>query len=131
MARARRAAGALRELVVALLESEARPLPGRLIVNLLEERGETAAPSLVFRALGDLVEQGAVHKLLSARGYVPVHSPNDIYLCCIGCGTVDRVDTAEPFRAIAHGAAQLGFTVARSLVEVTGHCARCARWSEG
>jgi Fur family transcriptional regulator, zinc uptake regulator len=127
MARARRAAGELRERIVALLESDARPLTGRVLVTLLEEQGETAAPSLVFRALGDLVAQGTVHKLLTLRGYVPVHASDEIYLCCIECGAIGRVEAEEPFQAIAHAAAQLGFRVTRPLVEVTGHCARCAR----
>lgn len=126
MAEARRSAGALRALLVALLEREGQPLTGLELTARIREQGEAASSSLVFRALADLVREGALHKLLTTRGYLPVHAPNEIYLCCTECGAVGRVADAAPFDAIARAAADRGFRVARPLVEISGRCARCA-----
>lgn len=127
MAEGRRSAGALRARLVALLEREARPLTGLELVALIRREGEAGSTSLIFRALRDLVHEGALHKLLTLRGYVPVRAPNEAYLCCTRCGAVTRIAQGMPFDAIGRAAAHRGFRVRRPLVEIAGRCAQCAR----
>ncbi|MFT7949391.1 hypothetical protein ACMYLL_23270, partial [Salmonella enterica subsp. enterica serovar Enteritidis] len=65
-AMARRRAGALAERIVALLAQAPGPLGGLELVERLRDGGDPAAPSLVFRALRQLVDAGKVQKLLLA-----------------------------------------------------------------
>ncbi|MDP5280031.1 hypothetical protein Q9Q95_13945 [Sphingomonas sp. DG1-23] len=126
MARARREAGALDELLVVLLEREARPLTGLMLIEMLRDQGETVTASLVFRALHKLVERGILHRLLTCRGYVPTHAPEEIYLHCTACGAVGRVTGETSFQKIAEAAERCGFRVTRPIVEVEGRCAQCS-----
>lgn len=125
MARKRRAAGALDELILALLDREDRPLTGLMLTGMLREQGEAIALSLVFRALCKLVERGVVHKLLTSRGYLLARSANEIYLSCTICGAVGRVVSEEPFRKIEAAAERSGFRVTQPIVEMVGRCPRC------
>lgn len=124
MARARRA-GELDELILALFEREGRPLTGQMLIEMLRGRGEIVAASLVFRALRKLVERGILHKLLTSRGYVPTHAPNEIYLHCTACGTIGRVASNVSFHQLTEIAVRSRFRVTRPIVEIAGRCARC------
>jgi Fur family zinc uptake transcriptional regulator len=126
MARARREAGELDELLVALLEREERPLTGQMLTEMLRAQGEIVAASLVFRALRKLVERGTLHKLLTGRGYVPTRAPEAIYLHCTGCGAVGRIVHEATFLKIAEAAERSGFRVTRPIVEVAGRCEHCS-----
>ena len=127
MARTRRPPGELDRRILSLIEREGRPLSGHMLVEMLRGEGRDVAVSLVFRALRKLCEQGALHKLLLARGYVRAHSDHEIYLCCTGCGAIGRVVDEKPFGAIHRAAEGKGFRVSRPLVEVAGLCGPCAR----
>ena len=127
MARTRRPPGELDRLILALIEREGRPLSGHMLMEMLRREGRDVAVSLVFRALRKLCEQGALHKLLLARGYVRARSDHEIYLCCTGCGAIGLVVDDEPFGAIRRAAEGKGFRVGRPLVEVAGLCGPCSR----
>lgn len=125
MTRARRPPGELDSLVLSLLEREGRPLSGLVLIEMLRAEGKDIAASLVFRALAKLCDQGAVHKLLLARGYVRARSDHEIYLCCTGCGAIGLVVDEKPFDALHRVAAARGFRVRRPLVEIAGLCGSC------
>lgn len=127
MVSTRRAPGELDRLILSLVEREGRPLSGHMLVELLRSEGREVAVSLVFRALRKLCEQGALHKLLLARGYVRARSDHEIYLCCTGCGAIGVVVDEEPFGAVQRAAEEKGFRVRRPLVEIAGLCEPCSR----
>ncbi|MCX8474203.1 MAG: hypothetical protein MT490_00265 [Sphingomonas sp.] len=127
MASPRRPPGELDRRILALIEREGRPLSGHMLAEMLRAEGRHVAVSLVFRSLRKLCDQGALHKLLSARGYVRAPSDHGVYLCCTGCGAVGVVVDERPFGAIGRGAGEKSFRVRRAFVEVAGLCAPCSR----
>ncbi|NIJ66653.1 Fe2+ or Zn2+ uptake regulation protein [Sphingomonas leidyi] len=124
---ARRRAGALAERIVALLAQAPGPLGGLELVERLRDGGDPAAPSLVFRALRQLVDAGKVQKLLLARGYLLRDGDQPLYLHCRHCGAI-LVAPGEAVRAAVEAAAgRAGFRTHRIFAELPGCCADCAR----
>ena len=125
MARERRAAGELASRVLALLRRERRPLGGLALAGLLRNEGEVVTSNLVFRALRDLVRQGAIRKLHLAGGYVVAGEDREIDLLCTQCGMIGTVRDENAFVALAKAAEAAGFRVRLPVVEVAGICSRC------
>lgn len=124
---ARRRAGALAERIAALLAQAPGPLGGLELVERLREGGDPAAPSLVFRALRQLVDAGKVQKLLLARGYLlREDGEQPLYLHCTHCGAI-LVAPGEAVRAAVEAAAgRAGFRAHRIFAELPGCCSDCA-----
>lgn len=118
-------------LVMGKLAKSEGPLSAYTILDQLRDQG-FRAPLQVYRALDKLVEFGMVHRLESLNAFVACrHSNCDAheavaFAICETCGQVNEISDPlldEQLRALA---AQTGFTLSRSTVELRGRCARCA-----
>lgn len=115
----------LRRQVLELVWSGHEPVGA---YDILARMGR-AAPPTVYRALDFLIEQGLVHRIESLNAYVGCDRPDGAhasqFLICTACGATAELDDAALDAALAHRAAQLGFTVDRQTVELRGRCPRC------
>ncbi|MBB4100781.1 Fur family transcriptional regulator [Sphingomonas kyeonggiensis] len=125
MAETRRPAGQLNEAILRLLQDAGRPLRVVEIRARLERAGEAAAPSLIFRAIRQLAERGAIHKIEIARGYVAGDAARRIALLCRACGEVTLIECPEAFDALDALAERHGLATPKHMAEATGICARC------
>jgi len=126
MARKRRRPGQVRDAVLRLVKNASRPVGALEIERMLDEEGEAVPANTVFRALRELVDRGAIRKIMVARGYAPGDGAGRIGLFCSACGTLSEVAGADVFGALDDLAAANGFAVSRKIVEVAGICPACA-----
>ncbi|MEI9926845.1 MAG: transcriptional repressor [Sphingomonas sp.] len=119
--------GPLQERVLRLVEDARRPLRGLELVEGIRREGAAVAPSLVFRAIRTLADRGAIRKVHVDRSYTPGSGTSRVTLFCRQCGSVTEVACDAAFEGLDAVAAANGFVVSRSIVEVPGICARCAR----
>ncbi len=125
----RRRPGDLRAAVLRALRDAGRPLSALELRERIRGEGQPVAPSLVFRAIRELAERGAIRKVLSARGYIPGGGGAGVALYCRECGRVTEAACDEAFASLDRAAACRGFAVSRHIVEVPGVCDACAKRS--
>lgn len=126
MAEPRRRSGYLRETVLRVLENAGRPVSALEIREMVLREGFTVPPSLVFRAVRQLVVRGAIRKIHLARGYCPGDGQAAIALVCGQCGRVTEIACDEIFQALDRVAGAEGFAASRHVVEVPGVCRDCS-----
>ena len=99
------------------------------IIERMASRGPRPAPITVYRALDFLEAHGLVHKIESRNAFVACTHPHEgkpaAMLVCERCGLVAELDAPQVFSALSASAAEQGFTLRRSVVELTGLCAGC------
>jgi Fur family zinc uptake transcriptional regulator len=99
------------------------------IIERMAGRGPRPAPITVYRALDFLEAHGLVHKIESRNAFVACTHPHDgqpaAMLVCERCGLVAELDAPDVFEALEGSAAARGFTLRRSVVELTGLCRQC------
>jgi Fur family zinc uptake transcriptional regulator len=128
---------ALRRAVLSLiLEAETPPTAYQLLDRLRAARKKGVAPPTIYRALDFLVEQKLVHKLERLNAFVPCievgHGGDPAaFLICRVCETVEEVEDPTLVAALNHVAAERGFRMKRSTVEIEGICAACSDPSQG
>lgn len=119
----------LRRRVLELVWRSHEPVGAYQILRRLRRRGKTSAPPTVYRALEFLLENGLVHRIESRQAYVGCAEPgaghSGQFLLCGRCGAAAEVADARIDRAVARGAAAVGFAVERQTVEILGLCPRC------
>lgn len=113
-----------RDAVLRALERADRPLSALELTHLLRSRGFPVPPSQVFRAIRELVDRGAVRKILVAGGYLPA-TANALALFCRECGKVTDTPCPAAFDGLEREATAKGFSISRPMVEVSGVCAEC------
>ena len=101
---------------------------------LLESRqGRKLAPLTVYRHLDFLIRVGLVHRIESTQSYLPcdhpAHAHESQYLLCSDCGRVDEVHSDSLESMLGRIAQKRGFTQAKSVVEISGICGKCAAGS--
>ena len=120
---------ALRRRVLELVWSSHASIGAYDVLRQLSKDHERAAPPTVYRALDFLLAQGLVHRLECLNAFVGCAVPEAAhagqFLICRTCGTAAELDDQRVNRAIARGAAELGFTVERRTVELRGVCPAC------
>jgi Fur family zinc uptake transcriptional regulator len=117
----------LYEKVLRLLRDRyPQPVTGLQLTAMLEAQGESAPPSLVFRAIRRLIELGKARKVHIASGYAPVGNPDAIVLWCRACGEISEVECAAAADRLRRAAAAAGLAEPRHVVEVPGICGKCA-----
>jgi Fur family zinc uptake transcriptional regulator len=120
---------ALRRRVLELVWRSHEPVGAYQILRRLRRRGRASAPPTVYRALDFLLENGFVHRIESQQAYVGCAHPDSghagQFLICGNCGSAAELADARIRRAVARGAAAVGFSVQRQTVEVVGLCPRC------
>ncbi|MEZ5870479.1 MAG: Fur family transcriptional regulator [Nitratireductor sp.] len=118
-------------LVLDTLMREGGPLSAYGILDRLRDKG-LRAPLQVYRALEKLVTHGKVHRLESLNAFVACSHPGCdnqeavIFTICSDCGKVDEITDAGlgvQLQAVAHRA---DFKLAKSTVELRGHCNHCS-----
>ncbi len=99
------------------------------IIERMASRGPRPAPITVYRALDFLEAHGLVHKIESRNAFVACTHPHEgqpaALLVCEHCGLVAELDAPKVFGALEAAAQSQGFTVRRSVVELSGVCRAC------
>lgn len=120
---------ALRRRVLELVWASHAPIGAYDLLRLLSQEHEGAAPPTIYRALDFLLEHGLIHRIESLNAFVGCAEPAEAhagqFLICDDCGTAAELHDERINRAIAKGAAELGFEIERRTVEVRGRCPDC------
>lgn len=120
------------ELVLGTLNHSPAPLSAYDILDRLRDEG-LRAPLQVYRALDKLVERGLAHRLESLNAFVACadahcHRKGLIaFAICEGCGKVDEFADAVIEERLGGWAANTGFKVERTTMEIRGRCAECLK----
>ena len=101
------------------------------IIERMAELGPRPAPITVYRALDFLEAHGLVHKIESRNAFIACTHPHDgrpaAMLVCEACGLVTELDASDALASLEAAAMAQGFKRHRSVVELTGTCASCAK----
>ena len=86
--------------VYALLEASQIPLgPYELLWRLQNQRGRSAPPPTIYRALGVLIDTGLAHRVAGIGGYVlckgPDHHHEPAFFVCELCGKAREVEATQ------------------------------------
>lgn len=117
-------------LVLAALAKAESPLSAYTILDQLRDEG-FRAPLQVYRALDKLVEAGRVHRLESINAFVACQHPGCdshetiAFMICETCGQVSEISDNTLAGRLKNLAAQAGFALKKSTVELRGHCTNC------
>ena len=114
-----------------LLEGK-RALTAYELISLLEDRqGRKIAPLTVYRHLDFLMRVGLVHRIESTQSYLPCDHPEHDhecrYLLCSECGCVEELQSEHLESLLSQILDTRGFKPARSVVEISGTCAKCVK----
>ncbi|MDO6459799.1 Fur family transcriptional regulator [Granulosicoccaceae sp. 1_MG-2023] len=101
-----------------------------ILEQLAEDETGAAKPPTVYRALEFLQDNGLVHRLSSLNAFIGCTHPGKQHQCyfliCRICGDVSECCSSALTRSLQNAAAQSGFTVESSCVEISGRCSRCS-----
>ena len=102
----------------------------RLSDNVSEIGGtKNVAPPTVYRSLEFLLSEGLIHQLTSINAYVPCCHPRAqhtaAFLICEQCQRVQECSSLPIQEMMSFAEQDLGFTVARSVIELSGRCQAC------
>lgn len=121
----------IRRRVLELVWSRHAPTGAYAVLDALKAEGQNAAPPTVYRALDFLLEQGLIHRIERLNAFVGCPHPEGPhaaqFLICQKCGAVAELDDPAIGQAIESGAAKLGFSVSRQIVEIEGLCPDCRK----
>jgi len=124
----------LRYRVLELVWSSHAPIGAYGLLERLSRERRGATPPTVYRALEFLLAQGLVHRINSLNAFVgcadPAAAHAGQFLICRDCGAAAELHDSRVDRAIARGAAEIGFLAEEPTVEVSGICPAC-RAGEG
>ena len=117
-------------LVYTLLCQADRPLSAYNILDALRDKG-IRAPLQVYRALGKLMERGAVHRIESVNGFVACQlhdcggSEVSIFMLCTQCERANEFTDASIDKTLQALGDDRKFQAAHKVIEITGLCADC------
>lgn len=110
-----------------------RPIGAYEILDAMRTDVRKAAPTMVYRALDFLLEQGLIHRLETLHAFIgcthPEHPHTSQFLICTDCGGVRELEDGFIQCSLHEAAEQSGFAPRRRVVEVIGTCAICTRKS--
>ncbi|MEJ8475304.1 Fur family transcriptional regulator [Roseibium algae] len=118
-------------LVFGALTGSEGPLTAYAILDHLRDDG-FRAPLQVYRALDKLVDFGMVHRLESLNAFVACRHPGctahdtAAFAICEDCGLVKEFAPDEAMSLLKGWAKTEGFKLAKTTVELRGHCSRCS-----
>ncbi|TKT74350.1 Fur family transcriptional regulator [Aquamicrobium sp. LC103] len=129
-AHSNRRPGRNRQLVLDALERAQKPLGAYELLELLRDDGLRSPPQ-VYRALEQLIDDGAVHKIesLSAFAVCTAECGNHghaAFAICRNCGRTSEFHDAELDRLLRRLARKEGFRTTATTVELSGLCESCA-----
>jgi Fur family zinc uptake transcriptional regulator len=117
-------------LVHGALVDAAGPLSAYAILDRLRDDG-FRAPLQVYRALTRLVELGMVHRVESLNAFVACKAPRErhesvVFTICECCGAVGEIADGRVCEELQELAAERGFALSASIVELRGSCRACS-----
>ena len=90
---------------------------------------KNVAPPTVYRSLEFLLSEGLIHQLTSINAYVPCCHPRAqhtaAFLICEQCQRVQECSSLPIQEMMSFAEQDIGFTVARSVIELSGRCQAC------
>ena len=90
---------------------------------------KNVAPPTVYRSLEFLLSEGLIHQLTSINAYVPCCHPRAqhtaAFLICDQCQRVQECSSLPVQEMLSFAEKDIGFTVARSVIELSGRCQAC------
>ena len=90
---------------------------------------KNVAPPTVYRSLEFLLSEGLIHQLTSINAYVPCCHPRAqhtaAFLICDQCQRVQECSSLPVQEMLSFAEKDIGFTVARSVIELSGRCQTC------
>ncbi len=118
-----------RKAILQLLLASDKPLSAYDLLARMRNLGKAPAPSIAYRALDFLLEQGLVHKLESLHVYVGCVHPEQPhispFLICADCGTVNEIEDPTLNQSLLAIGNAAGFQTRRPVIELLGSCAQC------
>jgi Fur family transcriptional regulator, zinc uptake regulator len=111
------------------LHSSGTPMTAYEVLDAVRPHGISAPPT-VYRALNRLVDEGLAHRLESISAYVACadpqhHHDSAVFAICNHCGQIEELLAASIIKRLHVRAAELGFKVSGTTVELRGRCASC------
>ncbi|MDJ0449176.1 Fur family transcriptional regulator [Methylocystis sp. JR02] len=109
-----------------------RPVGAYEMIDLMASAdGKRPAPVSVYRALAFLLDNGLAHRLESKNAFVVCghcHGAEEpvVFLICEECGEVKEATSPGLARELSALTSEAGFKARTRVVEIAGHCARCA-----
>ncbi|MEM7567022.1 MAG: transcriptional repressor [Pseudomonadota bacterium] len=108
-----------------------RPRGAYELRDALADGTRKVQPIQIYRALDSLARLRLVHRVESRNAYIACTGGPDCdapqLLICEGCDRVDELGDEALGGIVDLVAERTGFTITRSLVEITGLCPDCAR----
>lgn len=90
---------------------------------------KNVAPPTVYRSLEFLLDEGLIHQLTSINAYVPCCHPRAqhtaAFLICDACMRVQECSSLPVQEMMSFAEQDVGFIVARSVIELSGRCQAC------
>ena len=129
----------LRQQIYALVLQADKPVGAYdLITQLQQSRTaqdvdadskKNVAPPTVYRSLEFLLAEGLIHQLTSINAYVPCCHPRAehtaAFLICERCQRVQECSSVPVQEVMSFAEQDVGFLVARSVIELSGLCRVC------
>ncbi len=90
---------------------------------------KNVAPPTVYRSLEFLLSENLIHQLTSINSYVPCCHPREqhtaAFLICEHCQRVQECSSVPVQEIMSFAEQDVGFVVARSVIELSGRCQDC------
>lgn len=120
----------IRRSVLESLWQSSQPIGAYDIISMLGSKfGRNLSPPTVYRALEFLQEQGFVSRIETKNAFVPCAHPDHDHTCvffiCEHCGSSAEIENAKAEALFEKDAVNLGFRIARRVIELQGTCASC------
>ncbi|WP_147125270.1 Fur family transcriptional regulator [Shimia ponticola] len=119
----------VRRRVLEILLQEHRAFGAYEVLSQLQAEGLGSQPPIAYRALDFLVSNGFAHRVENLNGFVACVHPGEDHaptlLVCRDCKSVSEAPASLMTDALGRVAAESGFSVDPSSVEVQGVCSDC------
>ena len=116
--------------ILSILKSSDGPMTAYQILEELQGSEPDIAPPTIYRALAALTDQGRAHRLESLKAFVPCRCDHEdsvpLLSICEDCGLVEEHDGDGLLPKLAALIAASNFKPERHIVEIHGHCGKCA-----
>ena len=120
----------IRRRVLEIIWTRRTPMGAYEVLDEIgKERGRVAPPT-VYRAIDFLRAHGLIHRIESLNAYVGCPDPrarhHGYFLICSQCSASAELTDPRIDDALHAGAAEVGFTIERQMVELSGRCPACS-----
>lgn len=119
----------VRRRVLEILLERHRAMGAYDILDVLRAEGFGSQPPVVYRALDFLTRHGFAHRIEGLNAFIACHHPGQrhapAFLICRECKAVAEAPGEIIRKSVAQTAAEAGFAVDRTVIEVEGICPNC------